>query len=771
MSFLGNILNRDGEISDTNFNSLEKLIKKSSGEILLNSDFLIDRKEISKFSNGIKVTKDNLVIDGNGHLINAKSFSRIFQIKAKNVIFKNITFINGYTQKGGGAFYIHKNSSVTFENCIFRNNHSQINGGAIYNDQGNLTLKNCCGDFNKAKDGGFILNDEGSVIFDSCNFRDNSAQGGGVLLNDNGNFSIINSNFKNNKGEIGGSLVNSGELKINKCDFEGNESTNQAGVILNNPNSNIILKNCKFRENKAKLGGSIYNLKEAHISFESCSFDSNWASDYGGVLVNEGHGNLKDNCSFTNNRSFKGAGIFNAKGKLTVKNAIFKTNLSNLYAGAIYSYYNAILDLEDCIFEENDAGQGGAILILQSESCIKNSIFNDNTSRGAGGAIFNSDANSKFIGCNFKNNIAQDGGAIKIDSSSKLELSNCNFDNNKATKEGGGAIYLHESKLKLNDSSFKNNCTENLGGAICAFHSDISLNSCTFEVNSSESNGGAILNSYSNLAGLSCNFDNNVAKGDGAAIYSYHAKNDNKLTLKDCDFNSGKSKNGSAIANYEGNMIIHSSNFENNNGERGGAIFNDKISSCEISDSSFEDNSAGLGGAIDNWNKLCLNNCNFESNEALELNSGAINHMSGELRIKTCRFENNSAKGGASVLSSIEGSVFIESSSFNDNKSQSTVILNKDASLDIIDCVLEDNVNADEVCIISGGLLKLNSTSFINDDEIILAIDADSYIESCDFEAKCKIQSTGRIYVLGDEKEIIQEMVDKTFDCEIQLIN
>jgi len=83
---------------------------------------------------GIIITK-NLTIQGAGStqtIINAKGLNYIFTIKNSNVIIKDLTIENGYSQSGG-AITNSFGSSLTLIDCVIANNTAATMGGAIYN--------------------------------------------------------------------------------------------------------------------------------------------------------------------------------------------------------------------------------------------------------------------------------------------------------------------------------------------------------------------------------------------------------------------------------------------------------------------------------------------------------------------------------------------------------------------------------------------------------------------------------------------------------------
>ena len=61
-----------------NFKNLDELIHSGAKEIVLDSDFVFDDE--NEYSDGIKLDVDDLVIDGDGHVIDAYHAARIFEV-------------------------------------------------------------------------------------------------------------------------------------------------------------------------------------------------------------------------------------------------------------------------------------------------------------------------------------------------------------------------------------------------------------------------------------------------------------------------------------------------------------------------------------------------------------------------------------------------------------------------------------------------------------------------------------------------------------------
>ena len=62
----------------------------SGDTITLNRDYTFNPSTDSDFIDGIKITRDNLVINGNGKTIDAGGKARIFKSSSRNIMIKNI---------------------------------------------------------------------------------------------------------------------------------------------------------------------------------------------------------------------------------------------------------------------------------------------------------------------------------------------------------------------------------------------------------------------------------------------------------------------------------------------------------------------------------------------------------------------------------------------------------------------------------------------------------------------------------------------------------
>ena len=88
-------------------------------------DYKFDNATDNK--NGILINTTSLVINGNGHTIDASNQARIFLINASQLVINDLTFINANITEGSALLMV--NSNVTTNNVVFKN--SVANNGVI----------------------------------------------------------------------------------------------------------------------------------------------------------------------------------------------------------------------------------------------------------------------------------------------------------------------------------------------------------------------------------------------------------------------------------------------------------------------------------------------------------------------------------------------------------------------------------------------------------------------------------------------------------------
>lgn len=293
------------------FKQLQELIDDAdeSSTIYLEKDYLnIHSDDI--------VIKKPITIDGQGHTLDANRENRIFDIKADNVILRNMTLTNsevGHLHDGATIYWGGKNGLI--ENSIIKYAYTRSSlmhaktkclGGGIYVNGEHLTIRNCEFNHLQGKMGGALyLNSKNNVI-DKCSFTYNyfyyedytmpsgfdgrpmniAARydyniGGGAIYVDNTGNTIKDSYFAYNLAQEGGAIyLNRANNVIDSCIFLDNRARINGGAIYVDARDNNISNNIFYLNNMNDNLKSLSQLREIDYddiySTVTFSVDNNW---------------------------------------------------------------------------------------------------------------------------------------------------------------------------------------------------------------------------------------------------------------------------------------------------------------------------------------------------------------------------------------------------------------------------------------------------------------------------------------------------------------
>ena len=188
-------LNETSIRDDADFTTLAKDINNGGESVKLTRNYTMKEGETH-----VVISKSNILIDGQGHTLDADNRGNIFGVSGTNIIFKNITFINGLGVNGGaiGDFY-GSGKNYTVIDCTFINNTATNCGGALYAQYSpiyvyNSTFKN---NRNYGNYGGGAIFSDRNIYVDGCNFYGNtiSKSSGSAIRSSEGSISLSNSIF------------------------------------------------------------------------------------------------------------------------------------------------------------------------------------------------------------------------------------------------------------------------------------------------------------------------------------------------------------------------------------------------------------------------------------------------------------------------------------------------------------------------------------------------------------------------------------------------
>lgn len=263
------------------FGYLDKKIHETTDEeIILKENICLEKYEKDFYEGGIELDIDNLVIDGNGHTIDACGYSRIFIITGENITLKNIIFENGHSHNNydnpinthGGALRINSHNNLTIINCEFKNNNSERNGGVI--SGGNINISESKFTENTAQeDGGVIYSYGGELIISESKFTENTAKhDGGAIYDGGGDLTIIESIFTRNTAASYGAIF-CNILIIKESIFTSNKAAWSCGAVFGRYGSII---RSEFENNYAKMfDGAITKHKHGDLTIIDSTFRNN----------------------------------------------------------------------------------------------------------------------------------------------------------------------------------------------------------------------------------------------------------------------------------------------------------------------------------------------------------------------------------------------------------------------------------------------------------------------------------------------------------------
>ena len=433
----GNVLQAPSETQS--LSDLKNLIDQPGNEISLEYNY---EYRDGNPRTGINITK-NLVINGNGAIIDGKNSAGIFNISSGvTVTLKNLTIINAagivVTYYPVAETYIlhaiNSEGILNIDNCTFQDNKLGYNYQHTLEANGSVIQSNN------------VVNIENSI------FLNNAIQNYGVVYTTS-SVSVTNSRFTSNSGyqtnSKGGAIYAGSISLIENCTFESNTAKTGAAVYIADAGSVTSIKNSDFKGKDkfvANEGGAIYTNGKIDL-IEGSTFDSNYAANGSAVYIgSEDSITSVTGSTFENNNGGENA-------------------YANKGAGI---YTNGAIDLiEDSWFMMNWASNGGAVYIGNENSIttITDSNFMLNLADNTSGAVYTKGSIDIISGSSFESNSGPAGAAVYTKSIDKIEDSTFS-DSGSINENSKGAIYIYgNNDLLITDSTF-DSCQAYEGGAI-----------------------------------------------------------------------------------------------------------------------------------------------------------------------------------------------------------------------------------------------------------------------------------------------------------------
>lgn len=682
--------NSPDDKTNKGFEFFDKLIHSGVKKIVLDYDIeLISTrftKEEKKYSNGILLDIDDMVIDGNGHSIDAKGKSRIFICTGKNITIKNITLKNGFAMPdhggnvNGGAIEI-DGGSLHIYNSHLSNNVANKGGAIFKGGHSELDIVDSTFSNNLANDGdgGAISVPLGVLNVNGSTFSNNIAKNyGGAIYITNANFKIQKCMFSDNKAEYGGAVSDYGRIpfipapiiyedvsNINESIFSNNAAVNEGGAIHSRDELNI--NDSKLISNDSSEGAAIYS--QGHTKVLNCIISNN--KSQADIIINhdslqifgsEFKDNKSDNliynksnltvfnCKFLGN-DVDDAVIFNSDNYCTIEKSIFENNLFNENSKNIFN--NGDLTLinpkikDECKSVFNDE----YIFIKQQSPNLLSQICGDGVVEVDMDIIPDDDKFDfgyldKKIHENPTNEIILESDICLENYEKEFYEGGIDLDIDDLVIDGNGKTIDGANKSRIFVITGKNITLKNI-----IFKNGQSYQNYDNKLNN---HGGALrINQGANLTIINCKFIDNKSDKYGAAISNRGVLNISKSNL--C--NHKTDTHGGFIYNVYGVLKIFESMISHNTAKwKGGAIYN-RYGNLTISKSTLSDNSVGgvsPGG---------FSECGF---------GGAIYNQEGNLIISECILSSNIAKSDGGAIYNDEGDLTIIGSTFIENATDST---------------------------------------------------------------------------------------------------
>ncbi|MBZ9570947.1 hypothetical protein KQY27_05250 [Methanobrevibacter sp. TMH8] len=329
--------------------------------------------------------------------------------------------------------------------------------------------------------------------------------------------STVNAAEKNitSSDNLGQTIANASNGDTINLD-EGNYTNNVTGININK-NLTMVGKNKETTIIDAQKIANIFTLTTGNtLTLINITLINGIRVTSGGAIETQTGTTLNiNNCIFTNNRAGNAGGAIDSAGILNIANSTFNNSRADSWGGAIYQT-GTNLTIINSTFTNTIGRLGGVIFNSNAKLIVINSTFTNNTGT-IGGAIDTFAPNPTIVNCTFNNNTGTSGGAINNNGANPI-IVNCTFNNNNATI--GGAIYNNVGGVNstISNSTFTENNATN-GGAIYNIGVNCTVNNSNFTSNQASNYGGGIFNNGSMLVTGNLMADN-IANVLGNEIYN-----------------------------------------------------------------------------------------------------------------------------------------------------------------------------------------------------------------------------------------------------------
>ena len=392
----------------------------------------------------------DVTINGNNQTIdfrfNMYNYNLTFNdsILTKFIYAKNLTLHNCTVDSSINANYI-----IIDDNCIIKENTLISNEGTVITNKTNII------NYYQLYEGNYTLNNveiktsrtnQGNLTLNNCTLN--------TTMYNNGNLTISDDTILGSNALISGR----GIVITNKTDIIKYMDTYNGNYTLNN----ITLSGSRYNYGNLTIINSILNTtlsNYGNLTIINCTMsdiygDRNWGGPTG-LLRNNGGNLIIINSTLTNN-SAKLIGyvyVIYTNGNLTLIN----TTMSNNNISCIYSKGSKVINVDNCIFKNNNRIVLNVINSETDHFNVTNSLFDNN----------NKDITVNALNIiNIYNSTFTNGGSgVSISSRNYTTIDNCTFRNKSCVVTNqyeigncyGAALYLTGWYSLINNTIFENN--------------------------------------------------------------------------------------------------------------------------------------------------------------------------------------------------------------------------------------------------------------------------------------------------------------------------
>lgn len=409
-NILENTQNEVYTTGEGSFTDLSHEIGNATGVLNLTRDYKFNNETDNVI--GITIENNNLVMEGNGHTLDADNYGRILNIDGTNVTLNNIKFING-NRSLGSAIYIDPGFSLTTNNVTFENNTAEncivYVEMATYNSNNDKFLDATVSGTGVILAASSVLNVDNALMMSSKQLSWGFIQSMGQS-----NVTVLNSIFANTTSNYSAAMKVSGKTRVKNTKFINLKATITAGAIAAKEFDECIIENCTFvNVISDKNGGAIFSdvMGYQHpntgaLIIKDTTF-SNCSSGFGGAILHLGGNIAIDNTTFTDNyATFDGGAVYVSNANVSISNSTFDNNYA-LYGGERGSFGGAFycdmsqLTLTGSNFTHNCAHEGSALYLYDASYNISGNTFKANANfNGSYDDIFSVFDNISDIGNN-----------------------------------------------------------------------------------------------------------------------------------------------------------------------------------------------------------------------------------------------------------------------------------------------------------------------------------------------------------------------------------